>query len=142
MKYLVFLLSLAFCIQANGQAQRVIHSLLKIDRSCRTLTLEIDSDNIEIRKTSGSRIMMETHVKIGHHNESILKFMSQSGRYDFVLTYDQQEARAYLKPASPNQPKIQLRGKAIREELSFVIYVPQHIQYVNNKEEELNIAKK
>lgn len=120
----------------HAQIQKVIHQMHPLSDYCQIINLDIENPDLEVYYTSGSRIMIETHVKLKHSNSSIMDFMVKHGRYDLSFE-EQKEGREYLIKTKKQLPEIKLKGKKLEEEISYILYVPRTIKQVYKGEEKL-----
>lgn len=120
----------------HAQIQKVIHQMHPLSTSCQIINLEIENPKLEVHYTSGSRIMIETHVKLKHSNPSIIDFMVKHGRYDLSFE-DHENGKELFIQEKKQLPEVKLKGKVLEESISYVIYIPRSIKQVYQGEENL-----
>lgn len=97
------------------------------------INLDLDSDNIEIKETKGSRIIIESHIKLATvNNSAMLNFLVSSGRYALESRTD-----ATTQTLSITRKKamnvLLVKGKECEEIISYTILIPDSIKTVNTK---------
>jgi hypothetical protein len=139
MKYFIaffipFLLSTSLFAQATASVNEVISAA-----SIETVHLDLDSDDIEIKETKGSRIIIESSVKLTTvSNTAMLDFLINSGRYALESTTD-----ATTQTLSITRKKdinvLLVKGKECEEVISYRILVPASVKIVNTKSQTASI---
>ncbi len=93
------------------------------------LQLAMDTEDIQIRSTKGSRIIVETVVKISSSNGNLLEFMQNTGRYELEQHLDADQ-KLLLLSAKRLKNVVVVKGEEIQETLSYTIYLPSSIKIV------------
>lgn len=126
--FIVLLLLVGF---SNSQAQASLtlnqtFSTLKAT----TIKLDVNSQNIQIKSTKGSRIIVEAAVQISSSNYNLLEFMQNTGRYELEQQLDA-DRKLLILSTKRLKNVVVIKGEEIRETLNYTIYLPSTIKYAS-----------
>ncbi|MGH1339068.1 MAG: hypothetical protein ACRBFS_23325 [Aureispira sp.] len=93
-----------------------------------TLELNVNSQNIHIKSTKGSRIIVEASVKISSSNYNLLEFMQNSGRYELEQQMDA-DRKVLILSTKRLKNVVVIKGEEIHETVNYTIYLPSTIKY-------------
>ncbi|MFK7798784.1 MAG: hypothetical protein AB8E82_15140 [Aureispira sp.] len=93
------------------------------------LELQLNSQNIQIKSTKGSRIIVEAAVKLSSPNYNLLEFMHKSGRYELKQQLDANRKVLTLSLKRLNSVMV-IKGEEIQETIDYTIYLPNTIKYI------------
>lgn len=93
-----------------------------------TLELKVNSQNIQIKPTKGSRIIVEASVKISSPNYNLLEFMQKTGRYELEQQLDANQKVLVLSTKRLKNVVV-IKGEEIRETIHYTIYLPSTVKY-------------
>jgi hypothetical protein len=128
MKYLfatlLFITTLSF---SYGQASNVAHETITV-AGIEQLKLDLGTKDIEIKSTKGSRLIVESRVTISLPNETLLKYLIDSGRYGLETSVDPATGTMTLS-RKRNTNILIVRGEECEERFSYVIFVPEAIKF-------------
>ncbi|MBL4648488.1 MAG: hypothetical protein JKY03_02065 [Aureispira sp.] len=93
--------------------------------------LDIKSNDIIIKTIKGSRIVIEMLINISSPNMNLLEFIAEGGRYDLKKSFND-ETKTLILTAKKHKDIITIKGKEIKEEVSYVIYLPESMQSVHD----------
>jgi hypothetical protein len=133
MKYFIAIfIAVIFSSSLSAQATASTNELIAA-AGIEVLNLDLDSDNIEIRETKGSRIIIESHIKLTTvSNSAMLNFLVNSGRYAL-----ENKADGTTQTLSITRNKtmnvLLVKGKECEEVISYTILVPASVKIVNTK---------
>lgn len=133
MKYFIAILfSIIFSSSLSAQAMASTNELISAT-NIEILNLNLDSDNIEIKETKGSRIIIESHIKLTTVSSSaLLSFLINSGRY--TLENNRNVATQTLSIACKKTRNVLLvKGDECEEVIFYKILVPASVRIVNTK---------
>ncbi|MCP4439321.1 MAG: hypothetical protein GY810_10315 [Aureispira sp.] len=118
------------CITSWGQVSKTIHQTFTLDEA-EKVNVNVVGTKVEMKETKGSRVLVETHIKISVPNEALLNYIVNSGRYDLLKEVDKTNGELTLKSKKTRDALI-IKGKEVSEELSYTIYMPTSIKVANN----------
>lgn len=95
------------------------------------ISMDVEQANVKVKTIKGSRIVVETLIKISSPNNRLLEFIAEGGRYDLDKKFDDNEHILTLI-SKKNKDIITIKGEEIEEEFTYVIYVPETTQYVED----------
>jgi len=96
-----------------------------------TMNLNLDSDNIEIKETKGTRIIIESHITLETiSNATLLEFLINSGRYSIENTFNATTHTLDIK-RKKNTNVLLVKGEECKESIRYVILVPSSVKFVN-----------
>ncbi len=86
--------------------------------------------NVEIRETKGSRVLVEITASAAVPSEAMMNFLVENGRYEVISDID---ATAGVLTLTTQKPKnvLMVKGQECKEEISYVVYMPTSIKFVN-----------
>ena len=116
---LFFTFSLCCCI---GQISKITYQTI-MTQDAETIIIDIKGDEVEIKETKGTRILVETLVKLSLPNEALLNFVIESGRYQLIKKYNSSTRELSLK-SKKNRNIIIVKGNECQEEIKYKIYIP------------------
>lgn len=131
MKYIYSVLLV--CISAfalHGQVTKTIHQTFHVKDAAK-VNINVVAKDVEVRPTQGSRVMVETTVNISAPRARLLDYLANSGRYDLVTTLNDATAELTIASKKTNGV-IMVKGEECREELTYILYIPEQVAYVNN----------
>lgn len=123
-----FLLLFAFlfvgALAANAQLARKGTQQAFSTEGVNTIRFNIDPNQVEVRTTRGTRVLVEINVAI-NGTMPLLDYAIGTGRYN--MTAVTEGSTLTISPNDRNQAII-IRGETIREELTYTIYMPEHLE--------------
>jgi hypothetical protein len=129
--FLSILVVIGFQISAFGQISQRVHQTITAS-SINTLNLELNSADVEVLRTRGSRMIVETLVTLDKIDKpSVLKYLVEAGRYNLVATVDASTQTMLVKPRIKKNTLV-IKGKECKEHYSYRILVPEGISFVQN----------
>jgi len=123
-------LSCGLFAQATGSSNEVITV-----SNITTVNLDLESDNIEIKETKGSRVIIESHITLESiNNMTLLDFLINSGRYDLENRVD---AVTHSLTITRKKTKnvLLVKGEDCKESIRYVILIPETVKFVNTNDE-------
>ncbi len=131
MKHLSTLTALLVCLLLGSSS--FAQASLTLNQTFSTLQatelqLQVGNENFQLKSTKGSRIIIETAVRISSSNYNLLEFMKKSGRYELEQQLDADRNVLIL---STNRLKnvVVIKGEEISETIHYTIYLPSTIKY-------------
>jgi hypothetical protein len=126
--FFFLILSSNLFAQATASANELISAA-----NIETINLDLDSDNIEIKETKGSRIIIESHIKLTTvNNSAMLDFLVSSGRYALV-----NKADATTQTLNITRKKamnvLLVKGEECEEVITYIVLIPASVKVVNTK---------
>ena len=113
-----------------AQSSKVIHQTFTLD-GAEKVNINVVGSRIEMKETKGSRILVETTVKLSMPNDRLLDYVANSGRYDLEKELDEGKKELILASKKSNNVLI-VKGKECYEEISYIFYLPSAVRVVNN----------
>lgn len=111
-----------------GQVSKKTYQTI-IANNTEVVRINIEGATVELKETKGSRILVETIVKLSVPNEALLDFVIGNGRYELVQTKDDSK-RELLLEAKKNKNVILVKGEACAEVVSYIVYVPSSMKAI------------
>ena len=129
--FLAAICSLSLCIHNSiiAQTTKTIYSTFEV-ANLKEVTLGFDLKRVEVITTKSSRMRIEKTVRVPDISLKLLDYLISTGRYDLVENQDQASAKSIIKDKKVNHVLV-IKGKECKEEFSYVVYLPDHIQQVN-----------
>lgn len=94
------------------------------------LQLDLRAETIEIKKTKGSRVVVELHVTLSNMpNNSLLDYLVKAGRYELITSIDASTQTLIIK-RKVNSNVILVKGKECTEKIRYVVLVPESIKTI------------
>jgi hypothetical protein len=128
--YPLLFISLLFLMTGkplNAQVTTLLHQAFSTDGAS-TIRINIDEDNIKIKETKGSRVIIETRISISLPNKNLLDFIAGNGRYDLIKSYDTSTKEIVLSSKDHKNVLI-VKGEVCEEMLDYIIYIPPTLRY-------------
>lgn len=111
-----------------GQVSKKTYQTI-IAKDTEVIRINIKGATVELKETKGTRILIETQVKLAVPNEALLDFVISNGRYELIQTKDQSK-RELLLEAKKNKNAILVKGEACLEIVGYTIYVPNSMKAI------------
>ena len=129
--FCTFLLSLVVTSFCSAQVKQVHtkHTTFVLD-GINQVKLDVGTSQVDVRETKGSRVLIEITASAEVPNESMMNFLVESGRYELISETDLSNGTLVLSKKKNNNV-IVIKGKECIEEVSYVVYIPSSIKYVN-----------
>lgn len=130
--FIVIFFTVLFSSSLSAQATASTNELVSAT-NIEVLNLNLDSDNVEIRETKGSRIIIESQIKLSTvSNTALLNFLINSGRYSL-----ENKADLTTQTLSISRKKtmnvLLVKGKECEEIINYIILVPASVKMVHTK---------
>lgn len=104
-----------------------------------TINLDLGSDDIEIRETKGSRVIIESHIRLETiNNTTLLEFLVKSGRYALESKMDA-TTQALTITRKKNSNVLLIKGEECKEIMRYIILVPSSVKVVNTNSATANV---
>ena len=91
-----------------------------------TIIVDIKGDEVEIKETKGTRILVETLVKLSLPNEALLNFVIESGRYELIKKHNSSTRELSIE-SKKNRNLIIVKGDECKEDIKYKIYIPLNL---------------
>jgi hypothetical protein len=91
--------------------------------------IDVGDAKLELKETKGTRILVETAIKLSVPNEALLDFVIKNGRYKLIQTKDESTRTLYLE-VKKDKNIILVKGKTCAESVVYTIYVPPAIKVI------------
>lgn len=112
--------------QANLKFNQTFSSMNAVN-----MNLNVENSAVVIKTIKGSRVVIEMLISISSPNSNLLEFIAKEGRYNLEKSFDE-ETQTLILAAKKHKNIITIKGQEISEEVSYVIYVPETMQRVND----------
>ncbi|BDS13670.1 hypothetical protein [Aureispira anguillae] len=125
-----------FVSKASGQASNKIPQISTLPKGIVKVRVNAPSNRVQIFKTKGTRISIETSIRINAGSLPLLDYLAKNGRYELNSTVDLQTNTLTLTPKK-NQKTLLVKGEECQEVITYKIHIPESVKFV----ETLNIAE-
>lgn len=115
---------------ACAQVSKTIHQTFTVD-GAQIVNINVVGSKVEMRETKGTRVLVETTVRLSVPNDRLLDFVVTSGRYDLIKTFIESSGEVVLESKKDNNV-IMVKGEECHEEISYIFYIPTAIKFANN----------
>jgi len=112
-----------------AQVSTTLNQSFKIDMA-ESVSIQVNSPNLKVKYIQGSRILVETKISLSIDNSILLDLIVQKGRYDLIKKLDMNTKSIKLIPKN-NHSLIVIKGKELEEQISYTIYIPKEMTYIN-----------
>ena len=129
LKIIPLLFFLCFFAEVRGQASNKIAQIATLPVGATTVRINAPSSQIEVFKTKGTRISIETAVQIKIGTLSLLDYLFKSGRYKMTILANGQLNMLTLSP-SINNNVLLVKGTECEEIITYKIYIPERVKYI------------
>lgn len=128
-KFFYFLVLLSFPNLFFAQVSTSLHQTFNANEA-QSISIHINSPNLEVKYTQGTRILIETKISLPIDNSALLDFIAQKGRYDLITELDPNTKCLKLVPKNI-QDLILIKGKVLEENIAYTIYIPKEMAFVD-----------
>ncbi len=128
-KIVTFFLFFTISINLSAQASQKTPQLVTLPKGITELHIQAESDRVQIVKTKGSRISIETNIKISAGTMPLLKYLIDNGRYALAAKSDVHQNTLILSPQK-NKKVLLIKGEECSEEVMYKIHIPASVKYV------------
>lgn len=123
---IILLLSSSICF---AQATASTNQMISVG-DIASLQLDLKAETIEIKKTKGSRVIIESHITLSNMtNGALLEYLVKAGRYQLITSMDASDKSLTIK-RKINSNVILVKGKECTEKIRYVVLVPESIKTV------------
>lgn len=129
LKRIPLLFFLCFFAEAYGQASNKTAQIATLPLGTTKIRINIPSNQIEIVKTKGTRISIETAIRINVGTLPLLDYLVKNGRYQINVHINEQISMLTLSPPKNNNVLI-IKGKECGEVITYKIHIPEMITLV------------
>ena len=96
-----------------------------------TLNLELDTEDVVVKETKGTRIIIESHITLETiSNVTLLQFLIKSGRYDLEKNVNETTQTLNISRKKTNNVLL-VKGQDCKELVKYVILIPSSVKFVN-----------
>ncbi len=113
----------------HGQASNKTAQIATIPAGATKIRIYAPGKDIEIFKTKGTRISIETAVRINIGTLPLLDYLFKSGRYEMELLMDEQIHMLTLSPPQNNNVLL-VKGAECEEVITYKIHIPETIKHI------------
>lgn len=128
MKYLYLISFLLISNLALGQATKTVHQAFS-SSGIEKIVLNLNSPNVEVKETKGSRVLVEVTVSICSPSNAMIEYLANAGRFE-LLAQEDETANTMTIYTKKNNDVLMYKGQPCEETFHYVIYVPEHIRYM------------
>jgi len=125
---LAFVAAYAFC--SAQMHKQTVHRTFVVENITQ-VRLQL-TGNVEIRETKGSRVLVEITAAAAVPNEAMMNFLVENGRYEVASDVDATAGTLTLTTQKPKNV-LMVKGQECKEEISYVVYLPASIKFVNKE---------
>jgi hypothetical protein len=118
-------------ITVDAETSKFLRQTFTMD-DFKEVILDVGKDDVVFEKTKGSRVIIETSVKISTANFMVLEYLANRGRYDFKKSVDNYTEEVIIS-ACIEKEDIVIKGETLKEEVKHVIYIPQSVFLVDTE---------
>ena len=118
-----------FPIMLSAQVSTSLNQSFNID-AAQFISIQVNSPNLKIKYTQGTRILVETRVSLSVDNSTLLDFITQQGRYDLIKKVDP-NTKCLKLVLKNKQDLILIKGKELQENISYTIYIPREMAFLD-----------
>lgn len=135
---LFLFLSFSSIVQAQSQASQQVsnrqtfYQIIRAADFAEHVDINIGRANVMTATTTGSNILIEVDVAINDGSSAMLRYLGESGRYELAAKLDKETGRIHLIRAG-GKDLVMVKGTACQEFLSYRIYLPESIRYMDGK---------
>ena len=131
MKHILFALFLSFtaCF-AFAQSTDVAHETINA-QGVEQVKFDLGTKDVVVKTTKGSRIIVESRVTISIANETLLKYLIDSGRYGVENNIDASSGVMTIARKRSKNVLI-VKGQECEEKFSFTIFLPEGIKFTES----------
>ncbi len=131
MKHILFALFLSFttCF-AFAQSTDVAHETINA-QGVEQVKFDLGTKDVVVKTTKGSRIIVESRVTISIANETLLKYLIDSGRYGVETNIDASSGVMTIT-RKRNKNVLIVKGQECEEKFSFTIFLPEGIKFTES----------
>jgi hypothetical protein len=123
---IVFLFTYSICF---AQATASTNQTISVGSSA-SLQLDLRSEDIEIKRTKSSRVVVELHVTLSNMtNNALLEYLVKSGRYELITSMDAANRTLTIK-RKVNSNVVLVKGRECTENIHYVVLVPESIKTI------------
>ena len=123
--FICFIANTILISQSNVKFSQSFHS-----SNMNSISIGVVNPNIEIKSIKGPVVVIETFVQISSSNYNLLEYMIRNGRYNILSMIDKMSRNMTLVDKELTK-EIIIDGEKVREEIRYVIYVPERIKIIN-----------
>ena len=116
---------------SQGQVSQYLHQILSVERDednpPSSIYIKLHTSRIEVHQMKGTRMMITGKISLGIPNVFFLDVLIEKGRYELFLSSD---GGSGLRLEDKFRQPMILEEEQCREEVSYVIYIPETITSV------------
>lgn len=116
---------------SQGQVSQYLHQILSIDREKdnppSSIYIKLHTSRVEVHQLKGTRMMVTGKILLGLPNVFFLDVLIEKGRYKLFLSSD---GGSGLRLEDKFRQPLILQGEQCREEVTYIIYVPETVTSV------------
>lgn len=129
--HLITFCLLGLILQVHAQATTTLNQTFS-SMNATQIDFKVPSNQIAIKTTKGSRVIVESKILLSTPNERLLDFLIDTKRYELQHSYNAQQQRLTIK-----RPKVKgailVQGEEIQETVQYTLYIPQKTTFVAKK---------
>lgn len=124
LKIIPFLFFLCFFAEVRGQASSKISQIATLPSGVTKIRIHIPRSQVEILKTRGTRIFIQTAIHINIGTFSLLDYLVKAQRYQINVLMNEQTEMLVLSPSKNNNVLV-VKGTECEELVTYKIHIPE-----------------
>ncbi len=120
---------LCFFAEMRGQASNKTSQIAILPTGVTKIRINAPSNRIQVLKTKGTRISIETAIRINAGTLPLLDYLIKSGRYELDVIVDGQTNILTLSPPKSNKVLL-VKGEECQEAVTYKIHIPETVDYI------------
>lgn len=116
---------------SQGQVSQYLHQILDVeqdeDNRPTSIYIKLHTSRVEVKQVKGTRMMITGKISLGMPNVFFLDVLIEKGRYELFLSSD---GGSGLRLEDKFRQPMILQGEQCREEVTYVVYVPETVTSV------------
>lgn len=129
LKSIPLLCLLFFTTKICGQASNKTPQIATLPAGMVKVRINAPSNRVEIFKTKGTRISIETSIRMNAGTLPLLNYLIKSGRYELDVLADAQKNLLTLSPKK-DQKVLLVKGSECQEFITYKIHIPESVRHV------------
>jgi len=129
LKFFVPILFLFLSTSIYAQTSQKVPQIHTLPSGVAKIHIDVPSNRVEILKTKGNRISIETNVRLALGSLPLLEYLIKNGRYELTALADNELHELTLSPKK-NQKVLLIKGQQCSEIVTYKIHIPESVEFV------------
>ena len=112
---------------------QVVHHYAMDTKGMDEILLQLPENSYEVRHTGSQRLLINLNITTNASSEKAIQALIKQGRYNVTAVKDNLTKKMAIN-SKTSKGIIFINGKELKEEIKYIVYIPNHMIYKSSYE--------